>query len=89
MSLTLDRIKIKMDGQEHEIENAEIDNEGRAIYLDLDDTFSVHVEDIRNLFQKELQIQRIGHDDDFIKAQIDSFYVETDSKDNHVLGLSF
>ncbi|MEW5819078.1 MAG: hypothetical protein AB1782_02720 [Cyanobacteriota bacterium] len=88
MTSTLDKVKIKMDGQEHEITNAELDNENRSIYLDLDDTISIHVEDVGTLFNKNIEILRVGHDDDYIKAQINSFYVESE-KENQILSLTY
>ena len=82
-------LKVKMDGQIHELDNFEVDNNARSIYLDLDNTFSVQIEDLNKLFDKDVEIKRVGHDDDFIKAKINSYFVESTNKENQVLGLSY
>lgn len=86
---TLNKLRIKMDGQEHEINKFEMDPESNSIFLDLEDTISVQIEDVKALFTKDVKIMRVGHDDEYIKAKIDSFYVESESTENQILGISF
>lgn len=89
MTATMNTLKIKMDGQEHELERYEIDEANNAVYLDLDETITVQVDDVRKLFAKDLEILRVGFDDDFISAKIDTFYVDGENKNNQILGISF
>lgn len=86
---TFDNIKIKMDGQEHEINGVEVNRETREIYFDLENTFAIQIDNADKLFDKELEFKQIGFDDEFTKAKIDSFYVDEKSRDNRILSLSF
>jgi len=81
-------MKVKMDGQEHELSHFELDNDSRSVYLDLDHTICVHIEDVKDVFSKELEVMQVGCDDGYVKARIDSLYSDSDSKEHHILGLS-
>lgn len=89
MTRGLNTLKIKMDGQEHELTNVEVDSELRTVLLDLDDTVTIEVEDVQYLFDKELEILHVGCDDEYVKARIDSFFVDEETNRNQILGLSF
>jgi hypothetical protein len=88
MTTALDQFRIKMDGQEHLLNNVEYDKETGNIYLDLDDTISIQVEDVQNLFEKEIEILQVGCDDGYTRARIDSFYNDGETTNNLILGLS-
>lgn len=87
--MTFTFLKLRMDGQEHELSNFELDNDNRTIMFDFDETVSVQIDDIQDLFNKEIHMLKVGHDDEYTKARIDSVYVEDGSKDNKILSLSF
>ena len=87
--MNFNTIKLRMDGQEHELKNFEIDQDSRSIMFDLDETVSVHVEKIEDLLGKDIQILKVGSDDDYTKAKIDSIYTEEETQENKILSVSF
>lgn len=89
MTSSFNTLKIKMDGQEHELTNFELDNHLQSILFDIEDTVTVQVDDVQKLFDKEIEILKVGHDDQYTKARIDSFYVDSETNENRILGISF